>query len=167
MDITSILKESLPEILGSFTAVILSLILIEIVLPYFRNRKHKKREALDGFYSIAYSFVKIREGFSVKINDEIHDKDNCGLFHSFQGEGLNGQGALLNESSFNELCSTSMHLMTPQLQKSYIDYLKIRTTTSSQYANNALSCHDRGMIDARKKLEEIIISDYKKLSGSK
>lgn len=167
MNFVDIIKQSLPEIFGSAVGVLLSLVLIEIVLPYFTNKRKKIRERLDIFYSIAYSFVKIREGFSVTIEGQTHNKENCGLFHSFEGEGLNGQGALLNESTFHQLCSTSMHLMSSELQDAYIDYLKIRTATSSQYANNALSCHDRGMINARKRLEEIIIKDYKKLSGEK
>ncbi|HBK33470.1 TPA: hypothetical protein DEP34_04560 [Candidatus Uhrbacteria bacterium] len=163
--------ESYQEIISAILGIISSVLAIEIFLPLSRNKKRKAKIKLDNFYTIAYAFVKMREDFSVSIADKIHNKENCGWFHSFNFDQIpsasektvrKNSGIVFDEQEFFEYTVNNFNVIDDSLRSDFIEYFKVRGPESVSPSN--LKCENSKLIRLRKKIEIKIINSYKKYS---
>lgn len=147
------------EISSVIISSLITIVVIEMILPFLRNQKQQARDNLDRFYNIAYAFVRIRDKFSIPMKDGIHDKENCGFFHSFNSTGgdLPSNGIVFNEAIFLDFASKNLSYMSEKLKETFISYFKVRGVDI--HRNNNM-CHDEKMILLRKEIEYLIESDY-------
>lgn len=155
------------NLLGPIIGVVVSVFLIEMLLPWLRRNKKK----LDEFYNLAYVFVKIRENFRVNIDNVEHNKENCGFFHSFnfkedrkdkkddKNDEVLEKPIVFNEIAFFNFVSEKFQYVDPELQTLFISYFQLRGPTAVQ---KNLNCTDQGLIDLRQKIESKIIEKYDK-----
>lgn len=147
------------DILGPFLTIFLTIVVIKWLMPFLSKKKNTAQVKLSNFYNVAYAFVKIREGFSVNIDGKIHNKVNCGYFHNFNFEVGKTTNVIYDENSFFEFTLGKFEYIDNDLQKLFIDYLKLRGPTNVQ---NKLGCEDKKLINFRKQIEKKIIFFYKK-----
>ena len=153
------------EIVGPVLGVILSVIIIELLLPCFRYAKSEAKEKLNNFYNVAYAFVEIRRGFSsIDERGQAHNKNNCGWFHNFQVEFGNNMAAPLagpvgNEAIFFDYISAKFAFIDDDLKDKFVEYFKCRVPDAVQ---KGTKCEDSKLIKLRKEIEELIDAQYKK-----
>lgn len=148
------------------------------LIPLFSKKKKIAKKKLDNFYNIAYAFVKIREDFSVKINNKIHNKENCGYFHSFNFSDITASsktytpennlisitefdskqtGLIFSELKFFDYVAEKFKDIDEDLRDVFIEYFKARGPINVQ---NRLGCEDGTLIKLRKQIEEKITLQY-------
>ncbi len=145
------------SLIGSFLSIFFSVIIVQWILPFLTKRKRTAREKLDNFYNVAYSFVKIRENFSVNVDGGIHNKENCGFFHDVNYNGITG--LIFNEMLFFNFVSERFQFIDSELRDCFTEYFKARTFESVQ---KNLGCGDSKLIRLRKEIEKKIVCDYEK-----
>jgi len=144
---------------SSVIVLLLSIILNQWVIPWLTKRKRLAKEKLSNFYNVAYAFVKIREDFSALIKGEMHNKENCGFFHSFNDEGDKNisQNQILNEAEFFNYATKNFVYLDKELRNLFVDYLRQRGPINIQ---RGMKCDNPKLISLRKKLEIKIIKEY-------
>jgi hypothetical protein len=174
-------KAIVVQILGPILGVIFSVMLIELILPRFRKKKLVAKQKLNNFYNIAYAFIKIREDFSIQINGEIHNKENCGFFHNFNFdnhfsttkkinakdnnliaiyETFNKQtGIIFDEMKFFEFVAKNFDFIDNDLKMTFIEYFKTRGPDSF---HKNIGCKDSKLIRLRREIENKIEFYYKR-----
>lgn len=149
------------DILGPIISFLLTIVLIQFILPFFRRKKDKAKEKLEGFYEVAYAFIKIRENFSIPMGNEIHNKENCGYFHNFNFNfGTEKRtGLVFDELLFFDYVSSNFRFIDKDLKMLFINYFKMRGPGNIQ---NKLGCKDNKLISLRKEIENKINRYYSK-----
>lgn len=153
------------SIIGSVLGVFLSVLVIEILLPLIRKRKKEAEEKLKNFYNTAYAFVKMRESFSIAINGKVHNKENCGEFHSFLDNNQVSGNILFEERAFFDFVANNFAYVDSDLKVLFIRYFSVRGPETVQ---TKLGCENSKMIELRQVIEKKIIEQYehyKKISG--
>jgi len=145
------------EVVGPILGVVFSVLLVEWLLPKYTQKRRDAKNKLINFYNVAYAFVKIREDFSVKIDNKMHTKQNCGYFHSFNG--FNGVGLIFLENDFFEYVSANFQFIDNSLRDLFVEYFKARSFDTVQKGSG---CEDSKLIRLRKQIEAQVIIDYKK-----
>ncbi len=146
------------DILGPFVSMFLTVTIIVWIIPKMQKKKKDAREKLRNFYNITYAFVMIRENFSIKIDDVVHNKENCGEFHSFfMGNGKQSVNLIFEEIEFFNFVNANFAYVNKDLQDLFIEYFKIRGPETVQ---NKIGCSNSKMIKLRKEIEEKIINQY-------
>ncbi len=147
------------DILGPILSMFLTITIIQWLIPKLNHRKKIAREKLDNFYNIAFAFVEIRKGFSVKIDGKIHNKQNCGYFHNFHFGGDTVANPILDENHFFKYVLEKYQYIDPELQVLLVQYLKTRGPDN---ARTQLECGDPNMIKLRHKIEQSILFYFEK-----
>ena len=146
-----------PVVYGPILAVLVTILITEVILPRVRQRKKEATEKLANFYNLAYVFVKTREAFSIEINGEIHNKENCGYFHNFEIDKDSDRIIVYDESKFLNFVTSNFSFLDDSLQKQFIEYFKVRGPEAVQ---KRLGCKDSNLIKVRKNLETKIVEQY-------
>ena len=146
------------DILGPILTIIFTVIIIKGLLPLLRKKRDEANLKLSKFYNTAYAFVKIREGFSIAINGKIHNKENCGEFHSFLNNNQIAGNALLEEQAFFNFVTSNFAYINSDLSSLFIEYLRVRFPETMQ---NRIGCENSKMIELRKEIERKIVEQHK------
>jgi len=165
------------EILGTIVGFFLTVILIQFIFPHFSKKRKIALEKLNNFYNVAYMFVLIRKDFSVIINNNTHDKHNCGFFHEFNiSSGEKTQSIdtdsgnvilstvsktkttlILDEMAFFDYFTKHIQFVDVDLKDTFIKYMRRRFVDT---INQKLNCTDKQLVRLRKKIEDLILEDY-------
>lgn len=153
------------DILGPILTILFTVIIIKWILPLLRKKKENANLKLSRFYNTAYAFVKMREGFCVAIDGRIHNKENCGEFHSFLSNNQFIGNVLFEEQSFFNFVNSNFSYIDSDLSSLFVEYYKVRFPETIQ---NRIGCENSKMIELRKEIEGKIIrqyQDYKQILG--
>lgn len=145
------------DILGPILTIFLTVIIVKWFLPLLRKGKEEANLKLSKFYNTAYAFVKMRDGFSIAIDGKIHNKENCGEFHSFLSNNQFVGNVLFEEQAFFNFVNNNYSYINPDLSSLFVDYFKVRFPETVQ---NRIGCESSKMIDLRKEIERKIVEQY-------
>lgn len=145
------------DVLGPIVSIFFTIIFIDTILPLIRKKKNEANIKLSKFYNTAYAFVKIREGFSIKMNGQIHNKENCGEFHSFLSNNLIVGNIIFEEQAFFNFVTNNFVYVDSDLSSLFLEYFKVRFPET---VKNKIGCGNSKMIKLRKEIEKKILKQY-------
>ncbi len=146
------------DVLGPILTIFFTIIIINWIIPFLKKKKENANLKLSKFYNTAYAFIKMREGFSIAINGKVHNKENCGEFHSFLSDNQFIGNVLFEERSFFNFVNNNYAYIDSDLSSLFVEYFKVRFPETVQ---NRIGCENSKAIELRKEIEEKIIEQYK------